>query len=306
MKRLFALLIALIIVLCAAARAEFSQEELLGVWVRDDDPNVVMVFLPGEYARHFGANAVPELFAEVTWRDTDEWTLLYRMNVGRNLEGTQLLPGNSFFGTAINSLAGNIIGRNTEESESYTAFKYDSGTINGLFFIEESGLEGSTYFTISDNPHGIIYFYFDEERCLNWFDDSDPHTYTRDFYRAQGDAPEPEVLVEQVLRPIINMAEGGAPDIIDALIAFVREHQLARTEVHQLEARMKDAFAALSAEEAQTFADHFPSILEHMTVSAILLPLTYEDESKIILPGAEDIWGCHMLRIALEEAAPIG
>ena len=300
MKKLFALLIALTLALCAAARAEFPQNELLGVWVRDDDPAVSMVFLPGEYARQFGATITPELFAEVTWRESNEWTLLYRLNIGRNLESSQFLMGSSFFGAAINSLAGNIIGSNRDESEYFTSLTYDSGVMESVFTVNTESPDDPMHFPISDKASGVIYVFFDEEHFLNWFDDNDPHSYTCAFVRPHAEVPDPKALTDNILRPIIDMTGDDAPDRAKGILAYAETCHLARMDADAFESSMRDAVSALSREEAQALTDHCADALTHLSDTLIQRPLIHGDQSDLIPPGAEAVWACRMLGHALE------
>ena len=88
-KRLFALLLVLTLLVGTAFAETEAQEEiipteaLIGLWVCDDNDQVELRVVPGTYAPLPGDAEFPELFIEGKWKDPGDRSVHYIIQLNR-------------------------------------------------------------------------------------------------------------------------------------------------------------------------------------------------------------------------------
>lgn len=285
MKKWFALLMlaALLLALACAALAEeepVAEDEMLGVWQAVDNENLQLLILPGIYAPLPRAAKLPELFACGLWQESPEKRIEYMMQVNkRKPEENSLLS--SLLGNAVAKAFRTIENKNDYENDSdlFDAYEYTHASIGVLWTY---GQDESEYYDFTSDASGIFYAFRAEDGSvmLYWMDDYDPHASCTELYRITVDTPSDEALAQNVLRPVIDVAEGAEAQTALSIIRWASESRCMRMNSAALTDNLRAAFAALEPVEAQTFRDNYAKISGMMLDAMGLNPENWSMEER--------------------------
>ena len=280
------LLVALSILMLCAGLCALAEEEndapptsidmFLGVWEAKEKPELTLTVVPGSYTPHHTGWSQTDFYAEGRWRETDEWTVIYSLNVGSIGSVTPVALGGGLLGLALDSFKHMMNEWEDLENKDYSILHYTEGTIDAL---EAADTENYLY-NYFDITSGSLILYFDEDKTLTlfWVDEKDPHLYAYSFLRKTVDVPTPEALTEGVVRPILEMTDDTREQVAVSLMRFAVDNSIAMADCEQLAKNLVTASDALTDAEARRFGENYNSIDELLTTTIMQIPDPYATE----------------------------
>ncbi len=268
MKKTVSIIVLLALLLSAACSAfaeegeivPVNDEELLGVWRASDNEALEVLVLPGSYAP-LPANArKPQLYISGMWQEGELKRIDYQMLVNRWKEEDNgllnMLLGNAM-ANAVKTID-RLSGGNVENPNAINLYDYTHGQISVVWIIDNE----EEYYTFTNDSSGSFYALRAEDGsiALYWMDNYDPHATDVELVRMTAEAPSAEALTADLLRPVIDMADGAQVDTALDLMEWTLKNHCMRMDSAALAENLRAAFAALEPADAQAFRDNYAKI----------------------------------------------
>ncbi|MBQ6505500.1 MAG: hypothetical protein IJI57_16465 [Flexilinea sp.] len=230
-KKIFILMLALVLLLGTSLSAVYAQEEvisaesLIGLWKCVDNDQVELRIVPGSYAPLPENASFPELYVEGVWQDPGNRSVLYSIQLNRGKkDNTGILDV-----LGVNPLITNLVKTVNNSSVDPNYFSYEKGFISVL---DKNYDDEYTYTT---DAKGAVFAYLADDGTVEfeWLDQYDPHVSGLTFQRAAVEVPSAEVLTEQALRPIIAQETGSEGQAAYDLMKFAADSRIINADADE-------------------------------------------------------------------------
>ncbi len=258
LRNILALLLALLLlnlpVLAEESAEAVAPEDLIGLWVMEDDARCQLQIVPGSYAPLTNKANFPELYGDGRWQDSDAKWVNYQLMIKRSDSYKPGLLEKLGVNPTIARFASKMLSRTEVRPD---LFKYDN---SGIFAVDDR-LDADT-FTYTTNASGLIFANRREDGSivLEWIDETDPHVYGIRLNRVVTEAPSAEELTGKALRPVIDRTTGAEVQAALEIAQYAVEARLGTADAAAFKENLDAAIGGLSDADRQALAEGFAVI----------------------------------------------